>query len=410
MMMRTVLAASLAAGSSGACAATLSVGAGKTYATLAAAAAKANPGDTIVVSPGVYTSGAIWSDSGLTIRAATGAAPGSVIVRGGTVGGKALFVTKGDNITVQGIRFEGARVADGNGAGIRSEGRNLTVINAEFVGNEMGILATGTTNGNTLTVRGSRFDNTKSKRTGSIGHALYVGNTIDGLVVESSTFTRSFVGHYIKSRARTATITDNRIDDTNGTASYLIDLSEGGGATIASNVLVKGAKASNCCTAIAYGFEMKKGATFQNPAAPVRVTGNSFTNLRASNVTFFANRSTPANPVSLSGNTMTARAGSIRLYSGPVSGTPSEGALGAGFGVEETGMLVAGELTAFPAVFADYRGAAPWPAGTDAAAARQDSIAAFADRALAVPEAGIFALFGLGLAGIIASRARRGGR
>jgi len=49
-------------------------------------------------------------------------------------------------------------------------------------------------------------------------------------------------------------------------------------------------------------------------------------------------------------------------------------------------------------------------AGTDAAAARQDSIAAFADRALAVPEAGIFALFGLGLAGIIASRARRGGR
>jgi hypothetical protein len=400
MPLRPLLAATLAFTAAGAHAATLYVGSGKTYATLAAAAAKANAGDTIVVFPGVYTTGATWYDSNLTIRAATSAAPGSVVVRGGTVGGKALFVTKGHDITVKGIRFESARVADGNGAGIRAEGRNLTVIDSQFVGNEMGILA-GSLSGSTLTVRGSMFDQTRSRRSGSIGHSIYA-NSIDALVVENSTFTRGYVGHYIKSRAKAATITGNTIDDSNGTASYLIELAEGGAATIANNVLTKGANASNCCTAIAYGFAMYKGGSYVNPPGPVVVTGNRFTNRRASSVTFFANRSTPPNPATLSDNTMVALAGSIRLYSGPIvtGTTPSIAALDFG----EAALFADGRVTSFGAVLGDFDPAAGDP--VHASNGGDSDVAAFADRALRIPESGVFALLGLGIAGVIASRRR----
>lgn len=396
-MIRYAVAAIVTAASTTASAATLNVGAGQTFATLSAAAAKANPGDTVVVYPGIYTTGAIWYDSNLTIRAATGSPPGSVIVRGGTVGGKALFVTKGSDITISGIRFENARVSSGNGAGIRAEGKNLTIVDSQFYGNEMGILANSVA-GSKIIVRGSSFDLTKSRRSGSIGHAVYA-NSIGALIVENSTFKRGTKGHYIKSRARSATITGNRIDDTNGSASYLIDLSEGGGARIADNVLIKGAKAENCCTAIAYGFEMKKGGTFVNPPGDLLVTGNSFTNLRASNVTFFANRSAPPNTALLSGNTMIATKGTIRLYSGPATQAGFATPLSLDLG--ESAILVNEDTFAFATLAQDFR-LEEMP--VTAAAANTSRFEALADSAVIVSETGTFALFGFGIMGVFAAR------
>lgn len=304
-------AIAFALGGAAASAATLQVGAGKTYTTIAAAAAAANPGDTIEIFAGTYTAGAVFDDDDLTIRIAAGQAKWSVRISG-AINGKGIFIIKGDNVTVDGLRFDNAVVPDGNGAGIRQEGANLTVRNSYFYGNEMGILATPLAGSEgPLTVIGSTFTNTRSRKSGSIGHGVYAIGRVTQLNVSGSTFLRGTKGHYIKSRALTSVITGNTIDDTNGSASYLIDISEGGAATIANNVMVKGAKAQNCCNAIAYGPEMHKGGDFANPPGPVLVENNRFTNKRASTVNFVNNMSSPVNPVTLRGNVFIAEAGTI---------------------------------------------------------------------------------------------------
>ena len=56
-------------------------------------------------------------------------------------GGKAIFITLGSDITIRNLTFARARVPDRNGAGIRAEGRNLTVEHSRFIDNENGILA-----------------------------------------------------------------------------------------------------------------------------------------------------------------------------------------------------------------------------------------------------------------------------
>ncbi|MBB4632128.1 right-handed parallel beta-helix repeat-containing protein [Sphingosinicella soli] len=360
MTLRLALAAALATGSAGASAATLAVGGNGAYATPAEAARDAQPGDTIVLSPGVYE-GARFRADRLTVRAADDALPGSVVITGDVVGGKALFVIAGDDVAIEGITFEGAVAPDGNGAGIRAEGRNLTVTNARFAGNEMGILANSVA-GSVLTVRRSRFTGTASRKADRVGHAVYA-NGIERLVVTGSTFTRGARGHYIKSRALDTRITGNRIDDTQGSASYLIDLPEGGAATIRANLLVKGPNPDNCCTAIAYGFEMRKGGSYANPPGPVRVTGNRFVSHAPGTVVFFANRSAPANAATLTDNDLVAERGRIVAASSDVT---------------VNGILASESALA--------------------------SAAAFAEMALKPPLSGVFALLGFGLAGLIVGR------
>lgn len=315
-MFKVALAlTALAVGGAAAQAAVLEVGVGKKFTTLSAAAAAAASGDTVIVYPGSY-SGATWYDSNLIIKKADTAAAGSVIVTGKAVGDKGLFVVKGSNITVDGLRFVGARATAGNGAGIRQEGLNLVVRNSSFYNNEMGVLATPyPVTGGALTIQNSSFDNHKSYVSGHIGHSVY-GNTLDKLTVTGSKFTRDFVGHYVKSRAKTTVVTGNTIDDSNGSASYLINVPEGGAATIANNTLIKGANASNCCVAISYGEEMYKGGSYVNPAGPVSIRDNIFTNKRATTVYFVSNRSAPSNPAVLYGNKLSALSGTVKALNG----------------------------------------------------------------------------------------------
>ena len=53
------------------------------------------------------------------------------------------------------------------------------------------------------------------------------------------------VGHEIKSRALTTTITNSRIYDLNSTASLSIDLPNGGNALIQNNVIEQGPNSEN---------------------------------------------------------------------------------------------------------------------------------------------------------------------
>ena len=294
--------AALATGGSMAQAATLEVGVGRKYGSISAAAAAANPFDTIIVHPGTYN-GAVLADSDLTVRAPIGSVRSAAIATGATILDKGLFVTKGANIVIDGFRFTGAKSTGDNGAGIRVESRNLTVRNSEFISNQNGMLITpgGTVKGN-VTIINSLF---KSNGAGDgQSHGVY-SNSLGRLTIENSRFEDTRVGHHIKSRADTTIVRGTTILD--GTvasgASYQIEVPEGGAITIENNVLVKGDNSSNDCCSIALGFEQYKGARYVNPIGPVIIRNNRFTNQRMSKTTFVSNRM--SSPATLSGNTLT---------------------------------------------------------------------------------------------------------
>ena len=113
--------------SSAAMAATLQVGPGKTYATPCAAIAAAATGDRIEIDAAGTYSGDVcgWTTSGLTIVGVNGRP--KIDANGMSSGGKAIWVVSGDDTTVENVEMSGATVADANGAGIRQEGKNLTV-------------------------------------------------------------------------------------------------------------------------------------------------------------------------------------------------------------------------------------------------------------------------------------------
>lgn len=277
--------AALAAANGVAHAATIEVGAGKRYTTLAAAAAATRDYDTVIIYPGTYNSGAVWNANNITIRIPAGYARGSAVVTTGTVNGKGLFLTNGSNITIDGLRFQNAKVADRNGAGIRAQGRNLTVRNCEFLSNENGMLITPGTKRGTVTIVGSLF------RGNGYGdgqsHGVYA-NDLDKLVITGSTFDGTKVGHHIKSRAYSTQVSGNVIQDSSyGSSSYLIDVPNGGALTVQNNRMVKGAYTNNGCCGITVGFEYAR-----NPAGPIVVSGNSFTNQRSANTSFVYNRTT----------------------------------------------------------------------------------------------------------------------
>ncbi len=270
---------------------TLEVGPGKPYKTPSAAAAVAANGDRILVAPGSYSDCAVLHADNLTIE---GSAPdGRAVLTGTICQGKAILVTTGNSITVRNLTLTGAQVPDGNGAGIRDESRLLTVEAVHFIGNQDGIL-TGAPGNATLVVRNSEFLQ-NGACVHDCAHGIYAGH-IALLRVEHSRFFETREGHHIKSRAARTEVTDCSISDgAQGTASYLIDISNGGSVLVRGNTLEKGPQSGNRSTAIAIGAE---GVT--QPAQEITIENNTFRN-DGRGQTVFVNNRTPT-PAQLLGN------------------------------------------------------------------------------------------------------------
>jgi hypothetical protein len=246
----------------------LTVGPTHDYKLPSQAIANASSGDTVLIDPGTYHDCAVVRSSDVTIA---GTGPG-VVLTGRTCGGKAILVTRGDDITVRNLTLQHAQVPDRNGAGIRSEGVDLTVDGVRFLDNEEGILA-GTKRGSVIRVLNSDFEGNGTCAGSGCAHGLYVGR-IEQLDVENSRFFRQMVGHHIKSRALKTIIKGNTIEDgPDGTASYEIDAPNGGDVDIENNTMEKGPKAQNWSTAIAIGEERGK-----LPTDSLIIRNNKFTN------------------------------------------------------------------------------------------------------------------------------------
>lgn len=243
------------------------------------AATVAGDGDVVRIDPGEYADCAVWRASHLTIES-TG--PG-VRIAGKTCAGKGIFITAGSDILVRGITFADAQVPDHNGAGIRAEGDNLTVENSRFEDNENGILAGGSP-GSVLRVEDSVFSG-NGACIGACAHGIYAGAAIRMLDVRRCVFWNTKVGHHIKSRALNTLVVDSTIEDGDeGTASYLIDIPNGGNVLIEGNTLQKGPRSENHEAAISIGEE--KGA---HPTRAIVIRGNRFRNDFAGRVAFVRN-------------------------------------------------------------------------------------------------------------------------
>jgi hypothetical protein len=248
---------------------TLTVGQDGTeqFGTIASAVAAANPGDTIDVNAGTYNDDFLGIYQDLTLQAVGG----PVVMTEDTSpdNGKAMVDEGGAgvNVTINGFDISGVSVGDGNGAAVRYEGGNLTLNQDYFHSNQEGLLAADDPNG-TITINDSEFA-PNGDGSGST-HNIYVNN-LATLTVENSYIHDAVAGHDIKSRAETTIIQDNRIqDDTGGSASYEVDIPNGGNATITGNVIEKGPNAQNPFM-IAYGEE---GVT--NAGTDVSISNNTF--------------------------------------------------------------------------------------------------------------------------------------
>ncbi len=247
--------------------------------SLARAARTAPEGVVITLLPGDYRQCAVLGKS-LTLRAQT---PGTVTFRDVACEAKAALVLRGkpeSRFVIDGLRFRDIRVRDLNGAGIRVERGSALIRRADFAGTEMGVLTSAGKeiwrNIAELVIEDSRFSDIHlcPPKCGTVhlSHAIYA-NGIGRLIVRRSRFERVKAGHYIKSRARQTEVVESVIDDRLGTASYLVDIPNGGGARIEGNTLIKGPGASNRCCIIRVGAE---GVT--NPPAPLLVRGNRVEN------------------------------------------------------------------------------------------------------------------------------------
>ena len=190
-------------------AATLRVGPGEAIAHIGEAARLAQDGDVVEILPGEYRGDvAVWTQKRLTIRGA-GTRP-VLLADGRSAEDKAIWVIRDGDFLIDNIEFRGARVADGNGAGIRFERGRLTVRNSAFRDNQTGILTANFADAE-LRIEDSLFADAP-RQPHALPHLLYVGR-IARLEVVGSRFERGFRGHLLKSRARRNDIRYNLLYD-----------------------------------------------------------------------------------------------------------------------------------------------------------------------------------------------------
>ena len=233
-------------------AATIQVGPDATIKTPSAAAAQAQDGDTIEIAAGEYFDCATWRANRLTI---TGPAdPATPAVLSDTAcQGKALFVVTGHDTTIRHLTFTRVRVPDGNGAGIRAEGRNLTVEASHFINNQVGILAADMPNG-TLTINDSHFEANGACEAGAAGGRRCVATVQIGLLlrlrIERSIFTAARGGELVRAAAQRTDILHSRFTDgPRGAANHLVALA-GGAMLVADNAFEKGPASASSAVAV----------------------------------------------------------------------------------------------------------------------------------------------------------------
>jgi hypothetical protein len=225
----------------------LTVGAGEEYSTLAAAVAASQNGDVIQVQAGTYTNDFSTISTSITIEGIGGMV--NLVATEPPPNEKGILVigteTSSPTVTLDNIEFSGAAISageGGNGAGVRYQAGNLTINDCYFHNNQDGLLADADASGS-ITINDSEFADNGT--TNGLTHNIYV-NAVGTLTVTGSYITAANTGNEIQSRALVNDITDNRIvDGPTATASYSINLPNGGVDTVTGNIIEQGPDSEN---------------------------------------------------------------------------------------------------------------------------------------------------------------------
>ena len=247
------------------------------FSSIGTALRAANDGDHILVGPGIYEEATVVANNDLTITAVGGAH-----LRGRTVQDKAALVITGNDIRIHGLECSGIWIPEGNGACIRHEGRNLSLVDIYFHDSQQGILTCSGCGGTgTLFISNSTFErlggDLKIPRRAGLAHAIYYSGQGGKLVVQGSRIlSTKEEGTGIKSRAAETLIERTTVASLEGEDSRLIDLSNGGVATIVDSILSQGPNSTNS-ELIAFGLE---GLAYDENK--LEILGNTVMSLRES--------------------------------------------------------------------------------------------------------------------------------
>ena len=258
--------------------AALTVGSGLQFQTVKAAVEASHDGDTVYVQAGTYLNDFSIITTKISIVGVGGMA--NFVATVSPTNDKGIltvsnFTIKTD-VTFDHVELQGAKVHDLNGAGVRYQGGDLTITNSYIHDNQNGILGAGTTGSGTVTIDHTEFDHNGAGG-GGYAHNVYIG-TIDTLIFTNNYTHDAVLGHEIKSRAAHTIIANNRIFDGDGTASYSIDLPNGGNAIIENNIIQQGPNSTNY-KIINYGGNLAKDCPMgqlvsagrgQHPPQPAR--------------------------------------------------------------------------------------------------------------------------------------------
>jgi hypothetical protein len=230
---------------------TLVVGPHEALRSIGEAARLARDGDTVEIRSGEYRQQAVvWPQGRLTIRG-VGQRP-LLLADGASAEGKALWLVRNGQVSIENLEFRGTRSAAGNGVGIRFERGHLRVVRCAFFDNESAIV-TGDSSEAVLEVEDSTFG--AAPRHAAALHPRLAAGTIARLSVRGSHFEQGSHGPRIRSRARASLILYNLIVEGAGAgASSLLDFPQGGVAWVIGNVIGRQATTADG-ELIAYGAE-----------------------------------------------------------------------------------------------------------------------------------------------------------
>ncbi|MEX6633150.1 right-handed parallel beta-helix repeat-containing protein [Hyphococcus lacteus] len=224
---------------------------------------RAASGETITIAPGRYNITDLKLRHDLEIIG-----NGTVTLWSSSPVAKGILNSQPNtNIRIENILFDGAHSPDKNGAGIRHDGADLTVVNCRFIGNENGILATGDEH-SAITIDDSTFNGNGFGD--GYSHGIYVVRA-KSVRITSSDFIGTKIGHHVKSLAATTSIKNSKLDDADGRTSYAIDTSKGGDVTISGNRFIQAANADNPTL---INYDLSRGGE----ATTLIITENQITN------------------------------------------------------------------------------------------------------------------------------------
>ena len=250
----------------------LRVGPGEKFIFPSVAAKYAQDGDVVEIdAKGIYVNdNAVWTQNNLVIRGVNGRPH----IKSAELipNGKAIWVVKGDNISVSNVELSGAKVSDKNGAALRLEGRGFQLSDCYIHDNENGILS-GEIKDSDVVIDNCEFSFNGRGRGRT--HNIYIGK-VRSFTLKNSFSHHALVGHLVKSRAEKTYILYNRLFE--GTASYSVDLPNGGYSLVMGNIIYQGDSTENWAI-VAFGLE-----GYQYKLNALDVVYNTFLNDRSAGV------------------------------------------------------------------------------------------------------------------------------